>query len=166
MSARFSSHVHAGQSSSLTAGSLGTYEAATSPGLTMHSPYTSVESDDDDEGMASPDYDAAEVQDIFTDLLEIFDASAPGSQQQQRAMNSLWSFYAAHADQLEACAPELEAMLSTRHASGAGQTPFARVSTSPSGFAQHYPRRSHITDPDRTTPPKWNLLHRRSRSMT
>ncbi len=154
----------AGRSGSLTFGSLSIYGSATSPGMTTQSSNASLDSDDDD--LPSPNYDTVEVQEIFTELLEIFDESAPSSQQQQRAMNNLWSFYAAHADELEACAPELEAMLCNRHVSAQGQTPFPRVSTSPSDVSQRKQDRSTINSSDCTSAARWNFLHRRSRSMT
>ncbi|KAL0027172.1 hypothetical protein WJX77_000673 [Trebouxia sp. C0004] len=121
----------AGQSSSLTRSSLDACGSVASPGVPVHSSYASGASDEDDE-VESHDHETAEVQDIFTELLEIFDASAPSSQQQHRATNNLWSFYAAHADELEACAPEFESMSSTRLVLAPEQTAFARVLTSSS----------------------------------
>ena len=156
-------HVSAGQSSSLTRSSLSVCDSVASPGVAVHSSHASVASDEDDE-MES--HETAEVQEIFTELLEIFDASAPSSQQQHRAMNNLWSFYAAHADELEACAPEMEAMLSSRLVSAPGQTAFACVSASPSDLAQQKLTRSEFNSSDCTSLQKWNFLHRRSRSMT
>lgn len=158
-------HVSAGQSSSLTRSSLSVCDSVASPGVAVHSSHASVASDEDDE-MESHDRETAEVQEIFLELLEIFDASAPSSQQQHRAMNNLWSFYAAHADELEACAPELEAMLSSRLVLAPGQTAFARVSTSPSDLAQQKCASSKFHSSDCTSSPKWSFLHRRSRSMT
>ncbi len=158
-------HVSAGQSSSLTRSSLSVCDSVASPGVAVHSSHASVASDEDDE-MESHDRETAEVQEIFLELLEIFDASAPSSQQQHRAMNNLWSFYAAHADELEACAPEMEAMLSSRLVSAPGQTAFACVSASPSDLAQQKLTRSEFNSSDCTSLQKWNFLHRRSRSMT
>lgn len=158
-------HVPAGQSSSLTRSSLSVCDSVASPGVAVHSSHASVASDEDDE-MESQDNEPAEVPDVFAELLEIFDASAPSSQQQHRAMNNLWSFYAAHADELEACAPELEAMLSSRLVLAPGQTTFTRVSTSPSSLAQQNQSSSKFNKSDCISSQKWNLLHRRSRSMT
>ncbi|DBA66620.1 TPA: hypothetical protein ACH3X2_009018 [Trebouxia sp. C0005] len=154
-----------GQSSSLTRSSLSVCDSVASPGVAVHSSHASVASDEDDE-MESQDNEPAEVPDVFAELLEIFDASAPSSQQQHRAMNNLWSFYAAHADELEACAPELEAMLSSRLVLAPGQTTFTRVSTSPSSLAQQNQSSSKFNKSDCISSQKWNLLHRRSRSMT
>lgn len=160
--------LESGRSGSLTLGSLSFYGSVTSPGRAMQSSHSSLDSDEDhDNGMASLEYDTTEVQEIFTELLEIFDASAPSSQQQQRAMNNLWSFYASHADELEACAQGLEAMLCNRHAPAIGQALFPRVSTSPSNLAsQQVHRRSNIKNSDTANPARWNLLPRRSRSMS
>jgi hypothetical protein len=158
-------HVSAGQSSILTRSSLSVCDSVASPGVAVHSSHASIASDEDDE-MESQDNEPAEVQDIFTELLEIYDASTPSSQQQQRAMNNLWSFYAAHADELEACAPELETMLSSRLVLAPGQTTFARVSTSPSDLGQQKLSSSKFHSSDCTSAQKWNFLHRRSRSMT
>ena len=160
-----SMHVFAGQSSSLTRSSFSVCDSVASPGVAVHSSHASVASDEDDE-MEDQDNEPAEVQNIFTELLEIFDASAPSSHQQQRAMNNLWSFYAANADELEACAPELEAMLSSRLVLAPGQTAFARVSISPSDLGQQKVSGSKFRSSDCTTSQKWNFLHRRSRSMT
>lgn len=154
-----------GQSSSLTRSSLSVSDSVASPGVAVHSSHASGASDEDDE-MESHDNEIGEVQDMFTELLEVFDASAPSSQQQHRAMNNLWSFYAAHADELEACAPELEAMLSSRLVLAPGQTAFARVSISPSDLSQQKLSSSKFNRSECTSLPKWSSLHRRSRSMT
>ncbi|DBA94069.1 TPA: hypothetical protein ACH3X1_001717 [Trebouxia sp. C0004] len=155
----------AGQSSSLTRSSLDACGSVASPGVPVHSSYASGASDEDDE-VESHDHETAEVQDIFTELLEIFDASAPSSQQQHRATNNLWSFYAAHADELEACAPEFESMSSTRLVLAPEQTAFARVLTSSSDLVPQKLSSSKFNRSDCTSLQQWNFLHRRSRSMT
>ena len=135
----------------------------TSPGMITQSSQSSIGSDDDNFGNSN--YESASIQETFTELVEAYDQSVPSSEQQRRAMNNLWTFYGAHADELEACAPELEALLCSKHVSALEQStvsPFTRVSTSPSDLSQ----RSKSKPLHPSYSPRWDYLHRRSRSMT
>ena len=144
-------------------GSLGMYESVTSPGMTTQSSQSSINSDEDD--FRSSNYDSVSIQEAFTELIEAYDQCTPSSEQQLRAMNNLWSFYSAHADELEACAPELEALLCSKRISALEQSaPFTRVPTSPSNLPQ---RSSSTCKPLKSgCNARWNFLPRRSRSMS
>lgn len=139
------------------------YESLTSPDLTTQCSQSCIGSDAEDFTTAA--VVSRSVQEVFTELIEAYDQSTPSSEQQRRAMNSLWSYYASHADELEACAPELEALLCSKHVSALEQsTPFVRVSTSPSELSQQQcGNTKHVEFGYKA---KWNFLHRRSRSMS
>lgn len=133
------------------------YEPLTSPDLTSQS---SIGSDED--GFTNAAIESRSVQEVFTKLIEAYDQQC---EQQRRAMNNLWSYYASHADELEACAPELEALLCSRHVSAQEQsTSFMRVSTSPSQMSQQ--QSGNTNDVGFDDKSRWNFLHRRSRSMS
>lgn len=141
------------------------FESATSPGMTTQSSRSSFASDEDE--YRSSNFDTVSVQEAFTELVEAYDQCTPNSEQQHRAMNHLWSFYSAHADELEACAPELEALLCSKRISALEQsTPFTRLSTMPSSLS-HGQRSSSSCKPlESGYNARWNFLRRRSRSMS
>lgn len=139
------------------------YESLASPDMTTQSSQSSIGSEGDH--YTSPAFQLRSVQEVFTELIEAYDQSTPGSEQQRRAMNNLWSYYASHADELEACAPELEALLCSKHVSALEQgAPFTRVSTSPSDLFQlQSSNTSHVAFDYKS---RWSFLNRRSRSMS
>lgn len=138
------------------------YESLTSPDLTTQGSQNSIGDEDD---FTSPAFESRSVQEVFTELIEAYDQSTPSSEQQRRAMNNLWSYYASHADELEACASELESLLCSKHVSALEQsTPFLRVSTSPSELSQQQCGNTKHVEFDYKA--RWNFLHRRSRSMS
>ena len=149
--------------SSSQQGSLSVHESMTSPDLTTQSSQSSIGSDADDFTNAA--VDSRSIQEVFTELIEAYDQSTPSSEQQRRAMNRLWCYYGSHADELEACAPELEALLCSKHVSALEQsTPFMRVSTSPSQLSQQQCGNTKYVEFDYTA--RWDFLPRRSRSMS
>lgn len=139
------------------------YGSLASPGMTTQSSQSSIGSDGDH--CTSPAFSFRSVQEVFTELVEAYDQSTPCSEQQRRAMNNLWSYYASHADELEACAPELEELLCSKHVPALEQgAPFTRVSTSPPDlFQQQSSNTSHVEFDCKS---RWNFLNRRSRSMS
>lgn len=139
------------------------YGSLASPGMTTQSSQSSIGSDGDH--CTSPTFNLRSVQEVFAELVEAYDQSTPSSEQQRRAMNNLWSYYASHADELEACAPQLEELLCNKHVSGLEQGgPFMRVSTSPSDLSQqHSSNTNHVEFEYKS---RWNFLNRRSRSMS
>lgn len=141
-------------------GSLSLFGSLTSPDMTTLSSQSFNDSDEDD--CTSSACGSRSVQNAFTELIEAYDQSTPSSEQQRRAMNNLWSFYAAHADELEACALELEALLCSKPLSAS--TPFTRVSTSPSELSQQ--QCGTTKHAEFRYKARWNILHRRSRSMS
>ena len=149
----------AGLSGSLTVGSLSLCGSAASARMTMH---TSCDSDDED---TSRHCGTSEVQEVFKELLEIFDEAARNVQPQQRALNNLCRFYAANADELEACVPELEGLLCNRQVSATSQNPFPRASTMPSQTANQKRGRSSSKSSGAVAAVT-SCMQRRSRSMS
>ncbi|KAL3151541.1 hypothetical protein ABBQ38_012538 [Trebouxia sp. C0009 RCD-2024] len=149
--------------SSSQQGSLSLFGSLTSPDVTILGSQSFIDSDEDD--CTSSACGSRSVQDAFTELVETYDQSPPSSEQQRRAMNHIWSFYAAHADELEACALDLEALLCSKPASVLEQgTPFTRLLTSPSELSQQQcGKTKHAKLGYRA---RWKFLHRRSRSMS
>lgn len=128
---------------------------------------SSEESSQFHEELAALSSAMTEVQEVFTQLLENFDSCAPHSQQQERAMNELWSFYESHSDELEAGAAELETLLCTRHLSALGQNAMHPVSAPPSDVM--CPQRTYSSVHQDRQPQlsgKQRAQHRRSRSMS
>lgn len=154
-----------GQSSSLTFSRSSLQESITSPDRRTETSSESVESEDD---LPGPLCSTNDIQLAFMELLSVFDASVPNSLQHQRALNNLWGFYSAHADELEACASDLEFLLRNKsEPESVVQPPFLRVSTTPAslGRGQHSIKSErgscHAADSVR-----WSFLHRRSNSFS
>lgn len=128
---------------------------------------SSEESSQFHEELASLTSAMTQVQEVFTQLLENFDACTPHSEQQARAMGELWSFYDSHADELEAGAAELGSVLRTRHLSALGQTAMHRVTTLPAAlsFAQQAGSPEHVNRAFEFSG-KQQAYHRRSHSFS
>lgn len=128
---------------------------------------SSEESSQFHEELASLTSAMTQVQEVFTQLLENFDACTPHSEQQARAMGELWSFYDSHADELEAGAAELGSVLRTRHLSALGQTAMHRVTTLPAAlsFAQQAGSPEHVNMAFEFSG-KPQAYHRRSHSFS
>ena len=145
--------------SSSQQGSLSVHESLTSPDMTAQSSQSCIDSDGDE--FTSPAFHSRSVQEAFTELIEAYDQSATSSEQQRRAIGAIWSFYAAHEDELEACAPQLEALLCNKHVSALEQsTPITRVSTSPPELLQPHRKSTELGYKVK------QKLHRRSHSMS